>query len=62
MNNKKEQQELINILFQIASATKIEPSIKKMKYPQYMEWVAEQLRKCGYDTAPCGMSWGILKK
>lgn len=25
------------------------------------EWVADQLRKCGFDTAPCGASWGVLK-
>jgi hypothetical protein len=24
-------------------------------------WVAEQLRGCGFDTTPCGASWGLLK-
>jgi len=26
------------------------------------EWVADQLKQCGYPTKPCGMSWGVLEK
>ena len=25
-------------------------------------WVAAQLRGCGFDTAPCGATWGLLKR
>ena len=25
------------------------------------EWVAKQLRGCGFDTEPMGMCWGVLK-
>jgi len=25
------------------------------------EWVARQLRGCGFDTKPMGMCWGVLK-
>lgn len=25
------------------------------------EWIAEQLRLNGFDTEPCGASWGVLK-
>lgn len=32
-----------------------------MTIEQRAEWVANQLRGCGFDTHPCGASWGILK-
>ena len=25
------------------------------------EWIAKQLRAVGYDTMPCGASWGVLQ-
>jgi hypothetical protein len=25
------------------------------------EWIAHQLRECGFDTEPMGISWGVLK-
>jgi hypothetical protein len=25
------------------------------------EWVADNLRECGFPTTPTGMSWGVLK-
>jgi hypothetical protein len=27
---------------------------------QKAEWVADQLRICGFDTVPCGACWGLL--
>ncbi len=59
--NNAERQKLIDITFQIASATKLEKSIRDLPHEQYMEWVAKQLRLCGYDTTPVGASWGVLK-
>ena len=26
------------------------------------KYIADQLRGIGFDTNPCGMSWGVLKK
>jgi hypothetical protein len=25
------------------------------------DWIAEQLRNCGFDTRPMGCSWGVLQ-
>lgn len=33
----------------------------KMTQEQKGKWVAERLRGCGFDTAPVGCSWGVLK-
>jgi len=34
---------------------------KEQKLIDQANWVAEQLRGCGFDTTPCGSSWGVLK-
>lgn len=26
------------------------------------EWVAHNLKECGFPTTPCGMSWGVLNE
>ena len=28
---------------------------------QKAAWVTDQLRGCGFDTSPCGATWGLLK-
>ena len=61
MSNNREQQ-LVDILFQVASMTKIEKSIQSMKHEEYMGWVAKQLELCGFKTFPCGASWGVLER
>lgn len=55
-------QKLIDIMFSISIAS-AEYWGKQEKYEveKHMEWVVDQLRMCGFDTEPCGMSWGVLK-
>ena len=64
MNQSKEQQ-LVDICFQLISTSWMEPKTRrkfvKMGHEKRMEWVAKQLRLCGFDTEPCGCSWGVLK-
>jgi hypothetical protein len=61
------EQELIDIMFQIAQFSAIYHKADTKdayfeKHAAHMEWVAEQLRQCGFDTQPMGASWGVLKK
>lgn len=58
------EQKLVNICFDIALL---------MQDPVYAkffreagregtaEWVAKQLSDCGFNTTPCGASWGLLE-
>lgn len=66
----KREQKLVDIMFQIAQFSSIYFIPKDGDAANYyeddfrekhMEWVAEQLRKCGFDTQPMGSSWGVLK-
>ena len=59
MSTEREQK-LVDICFQIAATTRDHVSFFE-NHPDHMSWVADQLRQCGFDTEPCGMSWGILK-
>lgn len=69
--NKNREQKLIDIIFQIAqhsalyfTGESLTPEKQTLYYNQrenHMEWVADQLRKNGFDTEPMGMSWGVLK-
>ncbi len=53
------EQELIDIMFQIAfTAAK---KMHKKSTPEIAAWVAEQLKECGFPTTPCGASWGVLE-
>lgn len=58
-------QKLINICFSCVLYATDERCFK-VKYAESdeikAEWVARQLRGCGFDTEPMGMSWGVLKK
>lgn len=64
------EQKLIDIMFEIAqfsyqwdrSNTDEIANYYNEGREKHMEWVAEQLRSCGFDTQPVGMSWGVLKK
>ena len=68
MNN---EQKLIDLCFSIGlliSDTKgkdregNEITLYKKSNEEKAEWIARQLRACGFDTVPRGMSWGVLKK
>ena len=58
-------QELIDICFQcvlVATDDKCY-KIKNAKNDEIKaEWVARQLRSCGFNTEPMGMSWGVLQR
>lgn len=65
------EQKLIDIMFEIAqfsylrdrsNSDEISSYYNEDGRQEHMEWVAEQLRSCGFDTQPLGMSWGVLKK
>lgn len=61
------EQELIDIMFQVAQFSAIYHGAKSEseyfeRRDEHMEWVAKQLRGCGFDTVPMGASWGVLKK
>lgn len=60
MSTEREQK-LIDIMFEVASVTASSWPNAKYNREAHMEWVAEQLRQCGFDTIPCGASWGVLK-
>jgi len=59
------QQKLIDICFEIAM-TLHDPKYRKhfhsMDKEHLAKWVRHQLKGCGFDTEPCGSSWGVLKK
>ena len=60
MKRSKEQQ-LVDICFSIALTVKDNYKHFKKKDNEFVaNWVAEQLRGCGFDTSPCGSSWGVL--
>lgn len=57
-----EKQKLIDIIFQVGlfiSDTKY--NLYKKSNNEKAEWIAKQLRDCGFDIEPCGASWGVLK-
>ena len=59
---KSPEQELVDITFSIAIAINNTRDFFKDKNDEEVaEWVADQLRKCGFDTHPIGLSWGVLK-
>lgn len=62
---RKIAQKLINICFSCVLVATDEECYK-IKYAESneikAEWVAKQLRSCGFDTEPMGMLWGRLKK
>ncbi len=60
-----EHQKLIDICFDLVLTITSDPHVdifKKKTNDEKAEWVAKQLRGCGFDTYPVGASWGVLKK
>ena len=54
------EQKLIDICFEIGLTIKSTDKLKAMTHHELAEWIAKQLRECGYDTKPSGSSWGVL--
>jgi hypothetical protein len=56
------QQKLIDIMFEIALTCREKSDwLENMTREDVASWVADQLRACGFDTKPCGSSWGVLR-
>jgi hypothetical protein len=35
--------------------------LKRLNNADLAKWVSKQLKACGFETSPCGASWGVLK-
>jgi hypothetical protein len=61
--SKSREQKLIDIMFEVAQISRYHfGKMENYDRDKHMEWVAEQLRICGFDTEPRGLSWGVLKE
>jgi hypothetical protein len=59
----KDMQKLIDVCFEIGLViSDPKHDFGKQTQEQRADWIAKQLRGCGFDTSPCGGSWGVLKK
>lgn len=59
---KEQNQKLVDICFELVSSLSYNPIwISTVSHEDTMVWVAKQLRECGFDTRPVGLSWGVLK-
>lgn len=66
------EQELIDICFSLVLTATMKPGgditeenlkvFREGTNEDKAEWVAKQLRESGFDTFPCGASWGVLKE
>jgi len=59
----KNNQKLIDIVFSVALTLHGNfNEFKNMKNEEIASWISKQLKDCGFETEPCGSSWGVLKK
>lgn len=61
----KREQKLIDLCFQLilfATSDHCSFEFKNKPNPEKAQWVANQLKRCGFNTVPVGYSWGILKE
>jgi len=59
MRQVSREQQLVDIMFQVALMCAERMHGKSNE--EIAEWVARQLRECGFDTEARGASWGMLK-
>ena len=59
MRQRSKEQQLVDIMYQIAMTSA--QYLHGKSNEEIAEWVSKQLRDCGFDTEPCGASWGVLK-
>ena len=59
MRQVSREQQLVDIMFQVALMCAERMHGKSNE--EIAEWVARQLRECGFETSPRGASWGMLK-
>lgn len=55
------EQKLVDIAFELALTMHEHPWFIGKTKEQVANWVAERLAGCGFETEPCGSSWGVLK-
>ncbi len=59
-NNRKREQNLVDIIFEVgmkAHAREFGDASREA----VAGWIAAQLKQCGFDTRPMGLSWGVLR-
>lgn len=62
-NGTPSVQKLIDAIFEIAlTISDTNYALYKLSNFEKADWVAKQLRLVGFDTIPCGASWGLLKE
>ena len=57
---REREQELVDICFQLVLTVREHVRRFPKDSEKMAAWVAGQLRACGFDTKPCGASWGVL--
>ena len=60
LKNDKEQQNLVNLMFEMVYRVTQDCRDWKPTRDEAMEWVAYNLKECGFPTIQMGMSWGVL--
>lgn len=66
---KNDIQKLIDLCFDIGTTISTPGEFRDGKFynlttltiTEKADWIAEQLRKNGFDTYPCGSKWGVLR-
>lgn len=61
--SRSKEQKLIDIAFELVLTITNKENVdifKNKSNEDKADWVADQLRKCGFDTCKCGSSWGVL--
>ena len=62
MPSYSNEQRLVDISFQLVLALYNDQEwLKKQSRDQVVDWTADQLRQCGFDTKPVGSSHGFLQ-
>ena len=55
------EQKLVDMRFEIGLTVADNSEFFKQKSKEDIaQWIANQLRGCGFPTTPIGMSWGVL--
>ena len=57
----QDKQKLVDICFQIGLVIKDSKALQERSNEYVAAWIAQQLKECGFETRPCGMSWGVLE-
>lgn len=58
---RQREQRLIDLTFEFVLALHMRADYISKPREELTAWVTEKLRESGFDTQPCGASWGVLK-